>query len=795
MVTYVSTRGQAPAVDFATAVLAGQAPDGGLYVPSSLPHLSLPRLASLIDADYAALAAAVMAPFVGDSLTTEELDAVLRSAFAAPDRFDTSDVAPLASLASHPDTSILELWHGPSLAFKDMAIGVLARLLAIFAARAPGPKPTNIVVATSGDTGPAAVAAAAGIDPALLHLWVLFPHNRVSREQAAQMQCELPPNVTVLEVANSDSDSLDTILDDVFNDKALAKDVSLGSLNSINVARVLLQSVHYIYAFLAHIRARAGPGPHSSSALCSLMLAHPIRFAVPTGACGDMVGGLYAAAMGLPVSEFVIATNANAIVADTLTHARLVPPPPVVPTLSNAIDILVPYNLWRFLYHTAAAECPTTLSAWIDAFRSGATVTLPPLAAWGTPAPFRATSISDATTLATIAATYAADSYLLDPHSAVALAGSVAIPPPSAGQLHTICLATAHPAKFVDVVHAALPLVDAPAGIAHPSMDAALAATANHAVQLPSVAAANAYLRRAMLELTSSHAPPARDVHIASPDDIAAAVSWADALAAARLAFSASPDDIVGPMPMAFDFADACGESHVKGAHIGGSSIFALKVASSFYKASPSGSGLVLVFSATNGAPLAVLLDNARLTDMRTAAAGTLAITTLRPGPITKLAILGAGIQASKQLASLAAAVEIRSDALAAADVVITATPASNPLIASPDWLAPSALVVAVGSDSPHKQELDASVLHAALSAGGAVIVDSIEQTAAFGELRSIAHVLPHPGVFTLGDIVRGTALPPPASALTIVDLTGMGVQDAALAEIVYNRLASPSRL
>ena len=867
-ILFKSTHGDAPPVSFSTAVLSPVPPDGGYYIPTHLPHtLSLPQLAAwgVADPSYAELAHDILLPFVGDSLTSSELASSLAQAFS-PLRFPHSPASLVPSVPGKT-ASIVELW-GPSLAFKDLAVGGLIALLRTLITKkeTPAKQPTqpdshvklNLVVATSGDTGPAAIEAMrTSPDPATdpLRLFVMFPHNRVSQEQAEQMtRGPFPDSVVVCQVENSDSDSLDTILESLFADSNLTAQAPIGSLNSINIARILLQAVHYVYAFLAHVRSGLSSAQENdTNAWIDAILKARIRFAIPTGACGNMVGGLLASLMGLPVSSFLIATNANTIVSQTLNSGILHPPSPTIHTYSNAVDISAPYNFWRFLYYTAANSNSDTLATWASLIDAGKSVTLPPRASWATPAPFVGIHISDSLTLDTIAATFATHNYLLDPHSALAAAASFLIPPSSAAPgSHTLILATAHPAKFSSAITAALPLQTSQAlpslitAMSHPSIQGhnndSQTEPESCALRFSSVPETEAFLRSTLLSPSSPSSLPSSPTVYTLPE-IQAVLDWDMAMAAAYTAYTTHPDDLEAPMPMAFEFPHIKGESHIKGAYLADSPVFVVKVASSFYSATPSGSGLVLVFSATSGTPLALLGDNGVMTDTRTAAAGALVLSTLHPLPpplSLNIAVLGGGIQARMQVEAAAAAFPHASiasvtvwtrrpesaatyvetmrpilqpygvatltvaptpeAAVAHAHIVITATPSSSPLISDPSAFVPNALILAVGSDSPSKQELGSQILLSALSSpSGAIYVDSLPQTLSFGELHHVSSHLgsdpsQHPQLHTIRSLLLSPPSSPP-SGLTIVDLTGLGVQDATLAELVYTSLSNVSRL
>jgi threonine synthase len=319
---YVSTRGAAPVLDFEGAMLAGLARDGGLYVPESWPTLSRDTIAGFAGAPYEDVAAAVMAPFVGDAFGASEFAGMIERAYAG---FGHAARAPLAQLG--PNDWLLELFHGPTLAFKDFAMQLIGVLFE--AALTRRGERVTIVGATSGDTGAAAIEAFRGRDA--VDVFILFPEGRVSEVQRRQMTTPAGANVHALAV-QGDFDACQALVKAMFNDFAFRDAVGLAAVNSINWARVLAQAVYYFTS----ATALGAPG-------------RAIAYAVPTGNFGDIYAGDVARRMGLPVSNLVIATNSNDILHRTLQagdHRKAA----VSPTISPSMDIQVSSNFERLLF-------------------------------------------------------------------------------------------------------------------------------------------------------------------------------------------------------------------------------------------------------------------------------------------------------------------------------------------------------------------------------------------------------------------------------------------------------------
>jgi threonine synthase len=422
---YVSTRGEAPPASFVDATLAGLARDGGLYVPEAWPKLAV----NAANRSYADVAFDVIQPFVAGDVPDVDLKRILRESYAG---FGDPGVAPLTKLS--PDEYLLELFHGPTLAFKDVAMQFLARLLDhVLAAR--GERAT-ILAATSGDTGGAAVEAFRGRDCA--DLVVLFPAGRVSDVQRRMMTCAAESNVHAVAVEGT-FDDCQAIVKALFNDHAFRDRVRLSAVNSINWARIVAQMVYYFTAAAALGRS-------------------DISFVVPTGNFGDVYAGYVASRSGLALDRLVIATNINDILARTLLSGRY-EPRSVVATASPAMDIQVSSNFERLLFEVYHHDADA-LRALMQEFAKKGSFELPDGALKAIRQTFEAGRADEAETVAAIRAVYQETGRLIDPHTAVAVAVSRKRKNKWGA---SVILATAHPAKFPEVVakatgkHPALP--------------------------------------------------------------------------------------------------------------------------------------------------------------------------------------------------------------------------------------------------------------------------------------------------------------------------------------------------
>lgn len=415
---YISTRGGGPAVDFKTALLHGLAPDGGLYVPETVPAFSPQQIAALARLNYQELALEIMAPFVAGSFTRAQLEPMIAAAYA---NFRHAAIAPLVQVG--PQHFVLELFHGPTLAFKDFALQLLGHLLE---ASLPAGQRAVVLGATSGDTGSAAMAGCRGRSN--LDIVILYPHGRTSEVQRRQMTTLAEKNIHAVAVDGTFDDCQDMVKA-LFGDAAFRAGTQLLAVNSINFARVLAQIVYYFYAAL-----RLGAP------------ATTINFTVPTGNFGDIYAGYLARQMGLPIGKLVIASNRNDILARCAATGEY-RMNGVNPSLSPSMDIEISSNFERLLFDLFARD-GAALAAAMQGFRSTKSLKLTPSQHADFTRVFAAHAVDDAATLAQIKQTYAASGYLLDPHTAVGVATTQAL----ALDGLMVTLATAHPAKFPDAV-------------------------------------------------------------------------------------------------------------------------------------------------------------------------------------------------------------------------------------------------------------------------------------------------------------------------------------------------------
>ena len=419
---YVSTRGTAPVLGFGEAMLTGLARDGGLYVPETIPTLTNAQIADLAGQSYEDTAYAVMRPFVGDAFTDDEFRGAIERAYQG---FDHPARAPLVQLA--PNHFLMELFHGPTLAFKDFAMQLIGQLFQIALTR--DGRRITIVGATSGDTGSAAIEAFRGL--ANVDVFILYPHGRVSEVQRRQMTTPAESNVHALAL-DGDFDDCQSRLKDMFNHFAFRDAVGLAGVNSINWARVLAQVVYY---FTAAVSLGA---PH-----------RPVSFTVPTGNFGDIFAGYIAKRMGLPIDRLVIATNQNDILHRCLTTGRY-QMDGVRPSISPSMDIQISSNFERALFDAYGRD-GRAVAQLMDEMRDKGGFAVSQGALDMLRATFTSGRVSEEECLATIRATHAQTGELLCPHSAT----GVAVAAGHLGAIPMVTLATAHPAKFPDAVQAA----------------------------------------------------------------------------------------------------------------------------------------------------------------------------------------------------------------------------------------------------------------------------------------------------------------------------------------------------
>ena len=420
---YISTRGSAPVLSFEEAMLTGLARDGGLYVPETIPQMSPDDIAALAGKSYEEIAFAVMRPFIGDTFTDAEFRDIILKAYA---NFGHSARAPLVQLDNNH--FLLELFHGPTLAFKDFAMQLIGQLFQVALSRRKDR--VTIVGATSGDTGSAAIEAFRGLDA--VDVFILFPHGRVSDVQRRQMTTPSESNVHALAM-DGHFDDCQSRLKDMFNDFEFRDGVKLAGVNSINWARVLAQVVYY---FSSAVQLGA---PHRK-----------VSFTVPTGNFGDIFAGYIAKSMGLPIDRLVVATNQNDILHRCLTTGEY-RMDTVVPSISPSMDIQISSNFERALFDAYDRE-GAAVAALMDELKTKGGFTLSQGVLDNLRAQFDSGRVSEQETSTEITHSFATRAELLCPHSAIGVRVADAQRDPN---VPMITLATAHPAKFPDAVHAA----------------------------------------------------------------------------------------------------------------------------------------------------------------------------------------------------------------------------------------------------------------------------------------------------------------------------------------------------
>jgi len=436
---YVSTRGSAPELSFSDVLLAGLASDGGLYLPSQWP--SLPPLDELRGLSYAEVATQVMLPFVEGEIAPDVLARLCAESYATFDSPEVCPLLPIGRTASGAPMTLLELYRGPTLAFKDVALQLVGRLFDhVLTERGSR---VCILGATSGDTGSAAIDACKNRHQ--VDIFILFPDGRVSDVQRRQMTTVDAPNVHAIAVPGTFDDCQD-LVKAAFGDEEFRSEVHLSAVNSINWARVMAQVVYYVTAHLA-------VSPDGS----------PVSFCVPTGNFGNVFAGWVAKRIGLPIDRLVVASNRNDILTRFFTTGRM-DITGVVPTTSPSMDIQVSSNLERLLFETMGRD-GAAVAEMMSSFRSDGSVSVPADVLDSLRGEFDCGRITDSQSALVIRRVHERTGVLVDPHTAVGIgvaeehAGDPSVP--------MIALATAHPAKFPDAVEAAVGLrPDLPAHLA-----------------------------------------------------------------------------------------------------------------------------------------------------------------------------------------------------------------------------------------------------------------------------------------------------------------------------------------
>lgn len=437
---YVSTRGAAQPLDFEEVMLAGLARDGGLYVPEDWPTFNEDEISAMAGLPYAEVAFRVMLPFIGGTVPEDELKALINDAYNG---FSHNAVAPLVQADSN--LFIAELFHGPTLSFKDFAMQILGRLMD--RALIQRGERATILGATSGDTGGAAIEAFRG--RSAIDIFILHPSGRVSEVQRRQMTTAREENVFNIALEGT-FDDCQHVVKALFNDLEFRDQYRITGVNSINWARIMAQVVYYFTT------ATALGAPY-----------RPISFSVPTGNFGDVFAGFVARKMGLPIETLVVATNVNDILVRTL-ESGVYEPRGVNATYSPSMDIQVSSNFERLLFEMTGRDAARVASLMADLQKTGgyrlSENELEPMRAV-----FSARRVDEETTYSTIDRVYRENDYVIDPHSAIALEAGASL---QTGDVPMVALATAHPAKFPEVVGKATgDTVRAPARLKEQLMD------------------------------------------------------------------------------------------------------------------------------------------------------------------------------------------------------------------------------------------------------------------------------------------------------------------------------------
>ena len=424
---YISTRGQAPAVSFEEVVLTGLAPDGGLYIPASLPAITVQQLQAWRQLSYAELAFEIIRLFVDGAIPDNKLRVMINESYAG---FSNSDVAPLRHLDNN--NWVLELYCGPTLAFKDFALQLLGRLLDFFLEKRQ--QYVAILGATSGDTGSAAIEGCKHCK--YVELFILHPHNRVSEVQRRQMTTVSGDNINNLAI-DGNFDDCQQIVKQAFSDQSfLPAGYQLVAVNSINWARIMAQIVYYFYAALKFQD--------------KFPISTPISFSVPTGNFGDIYAGYLAKKMGLPIRQLVIATNSNDILHRFISSNRYFKNT-LQASLSPSMDIMVSSNFERFLYDLFQGDTQRVTS-FVTGLSSVVQQVTPQ--EWEQArAQFSSYGVDDASTVATIKSVFKNSGFLLDPHTATGVKAALVCNTDPAVVM--IILGTAHPVKFAAAIEQA----------------------------------------------------------------------------------------------------------------------------------------------------------------------------------------------------------------------------------------------------------------------------------------------------------------------------------------------------
>jgi len=419
---YSSTRGKVHGLSFEEAVMMGLADDGGLLVPDSLPDLSK-EFPQWRGCSFQELCFNIVSRFVNDDIPDDDLKELIEKSYSG---FRHDEVTPVVKVGNR---YILELFHGPTFAFKDVALQFLGNLFEYFLEKRG--HTLQVLGATSGDTGSAAIYGVRG--KANIDIFMLHPHGKVSPVQEQQMITVLDDNVHNFAIEGTFDDA-QSIVKNLFNDDELKDKLHMGAVNSINWARIVVQIVYYFYAYFQ----------------VSEDDTTPVTFAVPSGNFGNSLAGNYARKMGLPIDRIIVSTNKNDILYRFFTQGKY-DLETVCHTLTPSMDIQVSSNFERFLYHLCG-ESTEQLTSWMDAFSETGKLQVSQELLDNAQQWFSAGRVTEEETLETIRTVYEEDGYLLDPHSAIGVCAATKENP----QTPVICLACAHPAKFSDAIEQAI---------------------------------------------------------------------------------------------------------------------------------------------------------------------------------------------------------------------------------------------------------------------------------------------------------------------------------------------------
>jgi threonine synthase len=419
---YVSTRNKSKTFKFKDVFLKGLADDGGLFVPEDEFRFDSEKLNFLKDLDYNELAKEIISPFVDDFINDDDLSKIIKKSYSS---FRKKNVIDLIKVE---DRFILELFHGPTLAFKDVAMQLLGNFYEYYLEN--NNEKINIVVATSGDTGAAAIEAIKGKKN--LNIFVLHPHNRISSVQRKIMTTVKESNVFNIAI-NGNFDDCQNLVKSMFEDKNFSNSINMSGVNSINWARIIAQSVYYFYSyFLIEDKTK------------------PINFSVPTGNFGDVYAGYLAKKMGLPINKLLVATNQNDILHRAISEGKYVSEK-VFETLSPSMDIQVASNFERLIYDLNNKDVNLT-SEIMKTIKKDKSYIINEIGLKKINSDFLSASLNEDEVLKTISDVYKKNKLILDPHTAIGFAAFDKVS--LAG--NNIVLATAHPSKFPDAINKAL---------------------------------------------------------------------------------------------------------------------------------------------------------------------------------------------------------------------------------------------------------------------------------------------------------------------------------------------------